>query len=135
VGSRDIAGRAGAFGMPSVRIDGTDFLAVHAAAAQAVDRARRGEGPSCIEATAHRYFGHYEGDAQRYRSADDVPQLRAHSDPLAKLRKAAAHCISAVEFDAIDTEVAALIDRVAAEARAAAPPTVTDLETDVYVNY
>jgi acetoin:2,6-dichlorophenolindophenol oxidoreductase subunit alpha len=135
VGSRDIAARAGAFGMPSARVDGTDFAAVHEAAARAVDRARRGEGPSCIEATARRYFGHFEGDAQQYRSTDEVPQLRTQSDPLTKLRKAAANSISADEFDAIDTEVAALIDAVVAEARSAAPPTAADLDTDVYVNY
>ena len=65
VGSHDIAGRAAAFGMPAVKVDGTDYFAVRAAAKEAIDRARAGGGPSAIEATSVRFYGHFEGDAGR----------------------------------------------------------------------
>jgi acetoin:2,6-dichlorophenolindophenol oxidoreductase subunit alpha len=133
VGSRDIAARAAAFGMPAHKVDGSDFIAVHESAKQAVDLARNGGGPSCIEAVAGRFFGHFEGDAQTYRLPNEVSGLRAHSDPLVKLRKSCGTLIQTNDFDAIDAEVGLLIDRVVAEARSAAPPTVADLTTDVYV--
>jgi TPP-dependent pyruvate/acetoin dehydrogenase alpha subunit len=135
VGSGDIAARAQAFGMPGVKVDGTDFVAVYEAAVEATSRARRGEGPSCMEARAMRYFGHYEGDPQHYRSSSEVATLRAQSDPLVKLRKVADGSITSEEFDAIDAQVAALIDRIVVEAREAPLPTVAELETDVYANY
>ena len=68
----NIADRASAFGMPGVIVDGFDFFAVYEAAAEAVRRARDGGGPTLIEAKFMRYFGHFEGDAQTYRGADEV---------------------------------------------------------------
>jgi acetoin:2,6-dichlorophenolindophenol oxidoreductase subunit alpha len=134
VGSGDIAGRAAAFGMLAVKVDGTDFVAVHEAAGQAVARARRGEGPGCIEAQAGRFFGHFEGDAQTYRSPEEVARLRAEFDPLRKLRASARELVRTGEFDAIDAEVSSLIDSAVTAARAAAAPELSDLETDVYVS-
>src|SRR5712692_4781822 len=67
VGSRDIAGRAAGFGLPSVKVSGDDFFEVHEAAREAIERARAGGGPSAIEVDTCRFYGHHSGDAQLYR--------------------------------------------------------------------
>src|SRR3546814_1953876 len=61
----DIAKRAEAFGMPGRIVDGRDFFEVWEAAREAIERARSGDGHSLIEVKLHRYFGHFEGDAQQ----------------------------------------------------------------------
>src|SRR5438128_9377773 len=80
VGSHDIAGRAGGFGMPAVKVNGDDFFAVHEAAWEAVERARAGGGPSAIEVDTCRFYGHHSGDAQLYRGKDEIKRLRDERD-------------------------------------------------------
>jgi 2-oxoisovalerate dehydrogenase E1 component len=69
--------RAAAYGIPGRQVDGMDVLAVHAVVRQAVDRARRGEGPSLIEAQTYRYKGHSKSDKQVYRTKDEVREWQA----------------------------------------------------------
>lgn len=63
---RSNAERGAAYGIPAVQVDGQDVTAVYEAAGEAIARARRGEGPSLIEAICYRYRGHFEGDAEGY---------------------------------------------------------------------
>ena len=137
VGSRDIAGRARGFGLPAVKVTGDDFFAVHEAAREAVERARSGGGPSAIEVDTCRFYGHHSGDAQLYRGKDEVKKLREQRDCIANFRRRVdeVKLLEVDALDAIDTEVAALIDRAVEEARAAAPPPESALLTDVYVSY
>lgn len=135
VGSRDIAGRAGAFGMPAVKVDGSDFFAVYDAAKQAVQRARDGGGPSVIEAVAYRWRGHFEGDAMNYRASNEVEQLRRDKDPLKKFRERIGAQIADEVFDAIDAVVLAQVSEAVAKARQAPVPAPESLFTDVYVSY
>ena len=86
VGSHDIAGRAGGFGMPAAKCNGDNFFAVHEAAGEAVERARAGGGPSAIEVDTCRFYGHHSGDAQLYRGKDEVRQLREQRDCLKHFR-------------------------------------------------
>ena len=137
VGSDDIAGRCRGFGMPATRVDGDDFFAVYAAMGEAAARARAGDGPSALECTTTRFFGHFEGDPQRYRAKGEVEQHRAERDCL---KNFAARVISegwldAADLDAIDAEVLALIDRAVNDAQASPPPPAGELTTDVYVSY
>ncbi|WP_028935937.1 thiamine pyrophosphate-dependent dehydrogenase E1 component subunit alpha [Pseudonocardia spinosispora] len=136
VATDDIADRAAAFGMPGVIVDGFDFFAVHEAAGEAIARAREGGGPTLIEVKFTRYFGHFEGDQQLYRG-DEVANARENLDCLKRFRAAVTDGgqLNADQLDAIDTEVAALIDRSVDEAKAAPKPTAADLLTDVYVSY
>jgi acetoin:2,6-dichlorophenolindophenol oxidoreductase subunit alpha len=76
-----IADRAAAYAMPGVHVDGNDVEAVRAAAAEAVDRARSGGGPTLLDCETYRIRGHYEGDPQPYRTQDEVEQWRRR-DPL-----------------------------------------------------
>jgi TPP-dependent pyruvate/acetoin dehydrogenase alpha subunit len=129
--------RAAGFGLPGVTVDGTDFFAVHEAAGEIIQRARRGGGPALLECKMVRFHGHFEGDAQTYRAPGENEHNREHNDCLKKFRAAvtAAGVLSADELQAIDHEVLGLIERAVTEAKAAPLPTQADLLTDVYVRY
>jgi pyruvate dehydrogenase E1 component alpha subunit len=137
VGSHDIAGRAAGFGMPAVKVDGDDFFAVHAAAREAVERARNGGGPSAIEVDTCRFYGHHSGDAQLYRGKDEVKRLREERDCLKHFRRRVGEAVllDMGELDAVDAEVANLIEEAVAAAKAAPPPDAASLLSDVYVSY
>ncbi len=129
--------RAEAFGMPGHEVDGHDLFAVHEAAREAVERARAGHGPSLIHVRLNRYYGHFEGDAMTYRAPGEVEKLRAERDCLTlfRTRVGEAGLLEADQLDAIDGEVAELIDEAVAEAVAAPPPAPETLTTDVYASY
>ena len=80
-----IAGLAGNYQMPGVRLDGNDIRAVHKAAVEAVARARSGNGPTLIELKTQRFHGHSSGDPQVYRTKASVEELRQTRDPIARL--------------------------------------------------
>jgi 2-oxoisovalerate dehydrogenase E1 component alpha subunit len=82
----DLSVRAAGYGIPGVSVDGMDVEAVYAAASEAVQRARAGEGPTLIEARTYRYLPNTSNDDDsRYRSREEVEAWRAR-DPLAILR-------------------------------------------------
>jgi TPP-dependent pyruvate/acetoin dehydrogenase alpha subunit len=69
--------RAGAYGIPGVLVTDNDVVAVYEAAGEAIARARRGGGPSLIEVETDRLLGHFEGDPQVYRTAEELEELQA----------------------------------------------------------
>ena len=89
-GNPDVAARGAAYGLPSVRLDGNDVLAVHEAAGEAVRRARRGDGPTLLECLTYRTRAHSEGmrDAG-YRTREEVDAWRGRC-PIARWRGPAA---------------------------------------------
>lgn len=116
LGDRTIAERAAGYGMPSVCVDGTDPQAVAAAVSEAAERARRGEGPSFIEATVARLGGHYNADPQHYRDQADQEEARSRDPvPLARKRLLDAHGdetqIAELEL-AVENELNAIVERV-----------------------
>ena len=133
----DIAKRADGFGIPGVVVDGHDFFAVHEAAGEAIRRAREGGGPSLVEAKVNRYFGHFEGDAQKYRAPNEVEDLRRERDCLMLFRDrvTSAGLVEAESLDEIDAEVGRLIEEAVEEGKAAPEPGSDRLLTDVYVSY
>ncbi|PNR99414.1 acetoin:2,6-dichlorophenolindophenol oxidoreductase subunit alpha [Petrotoga mexicana DSM 14811] len=76
-----ISERAKAYGIPGVSIDGKDVMAVYEVAKEAIDRARRGEGPTLIEVKVYRLRGHFEGDPQLYRPKEDLEEAKKN-DPV-----------------------------------------------------
>ena len=133
----NVADRAGAFGMPGVTVDGHDFFAVYEAAGEAIERARGGGGPSLIECQVNRYYGHEEGDAQTYRNAEDVKNIRETRDCIVNFAHRVTE-MALVEPDAlatIDDEIATLIEDAVAFARSSPEPGPEDLLTDVYITY
>ncbi|KPU62834.1 acetoin:2,6-dichlorophenolindophenol oxidoreductase subunit alpha [Thermococcus sp. EP1] len=79
---KSVAERAAAYGIPGVSVDGQDVFAVYEVAKEAIERARRGEGPTLIEAKTYRFRGHFEGDPEIYRSRDEVKWWRENKDPI-----------------------------------------------------
>jgi len=129
--------RAAGFGMPGFEVDGHDFFEVYEAMGEAVDRARRGGGPTLLESKLDRFFGHFEGDAQTYRGKDEVKILRETKDCLVKFRNYVTDSgmIDEAQLESIDKSVLQLIDEAVNEAKAAPKPSESDLLTDVYVSY
>lgn len=136
VASDNIADRADGFGMPGVVVDGYDYFAVHEAAGAAVQRAREGGGPTLIEMKFTRYFGHFEGDQQKYRSTE-VAHARENLDCLKRFRARVTETgqLQESDLDAVDAQVADLVDTSVEEAKSAPKPGAGALETDVYVSY
>jgi pyruvate dehydrogenase E1 component alpha subunit len=130
----DITKRAAGYGMPGVKVDGRDVRAVHAAAGEAVARARSGGGPTLIVADSYRHEGHYYGDPRKYQTKDEIEGWRKRFDPLADARVwiASDGLATAAELDAVDRAVAEAIDRAvewADEGPIASPITLPE---DVY---
>lgn len=82
----DIADRAAAYDIPGVVVDGNDVLAVYEAVAEAVKRARAGEGPSLVECKTYRWRGHFEGDVCVYRDENEVEDWRK-KDPIKRFQE------------------------------------------------
>ncbi|MBX3565553.1 MAG: thiamine pyrophosphate-dependent dehydrogenase E1 component subunit alpha [Sphingomonas sp.] len=118
----DVADRAAAYGMPSRIVDGQDVEAVYDAMADAVARARAGDGPTLIEAKTLRFRGHYEGDPQTYRSKEDI--AAAHQrDPLRiTAEKLAARGIGEAQLAALRDEEARAMEVAVQAALASAKP-------------
>lgn len=90
--SETIAEKAAAYGMPGLRVDGMDVLAVYTATKQAVDRARAGGGPTLIEAVCYRYGAHATADdARRYRDISEEQAWR-EKDPLPRMARYLESC-------------------------------------------
>jgi pyruvate dehydrogenase E1 component alpha subunit len=134
VGSKDIASRAAAFGMPAFKVDGADIFAVYETCKKAVKHCRSGKGPITIEASITRFRGHFEGDAQAYRGKDEVKRLMKDMDCLtiASANAIRKKLVTRAELNKIDREVAESIDEAARAALAAPGPDVSELLTDVY---
>ncbi len=113
----DIAGRAAAYGMPGHVVDGNDVLAVRVAAVEAVARARRGEGPTLLEARTYRHKGHSKVDPGTYRSQEEVQEWLGR-DPIPRLAAAMDDDVVERIHDQIEEEV----DVALAAAKAAAFP-------------
>ena len=78
----NIADRAAGYSMPGVIVNGNDFSAVAEASNTAVDRARRGEGPTLIECKTYRHRGHSKSDRNRYRTKEEIEEWKAMRDPI-----------------------------------------------------
>ncbi len=135
--SKDIASRAEAFGMKVWRGDGTDFFSVYETMREVLDYVRAGNGPAAVEFDTERFFGHFEGDPQRYRGEGELDRIRAERDCLKAFRKSVteAKLLEGADLDKLDADVMALIEEAVTEARAADRPTAEDVLADVYISY
>jgi pyruvate dehydrogenase E1 component alpha subunit/2-oxoisovalerate dehydrogenase E1 component alpha subunit len=132
--SQTIAIKGRAYGIPSARVDGNDFLAVYAAVSNAVARARAGGGPTFIEALTYRIGAHSSSDdPSRYRSQDEV-ELWMKRDPLLRLRRrlTALELVDDAAEAALEEELSAEIAAAVAEVEALPPPDRETLFDDVY---
>jgi 2-oxoisovalerate dehydrogenase E1 component alpha subunit len=131
---QSVADRGSAYGIPGVKVDGTDVLAAYSATRAAVARARAGDGPTLIEAKCIRLTAHSSDDNDRtYRPADELKGLRAH-DPIARFRDFLRE--HGALDDAVDQElrerVKAEVDDATTYAENAPPPDPSTLTKHVY---
>ncbi|MBI2963516.1 MAG: hypothetical protein HYY35_07160 [Deltaproteobacteria bacterium] len=133
----DLAARAVSYGIPGVVVEGMDFFDVFDKARAAVERARRGEGPTLMECKTYRYFGHYVGDPLTYRTKEEGEKVRATRDPLDAFEKRVVSSgkVTTSELRAADDQVARAIAEAVKFAEASPAPELADLLTDVYVQY
>jgi pyruvate dehydrogenase E1 component alpha subunit/2-oxoisovalerate dehydrogenase E1 component alpha subunit len=132
--SRTIAVKGRAYGVPSVRVDGNDFLAVFKVLSDAIGRAREGKGPSFVECVTYRIGAHSTSDdPTRYRSDAEVEEWKRR-DPLDRLRKYLVH--QGLMNDEIDAKLEAeLTAEIAAAVNAVEglpPPARETIFDDVY---
>ena len=129
--------RAEGFGMPGYRVNGEDFFAISEVAAEAIQRARNGDGPSLIHMDMFRFYGHFEGDSQTYRGTNEAENLRRHRDCLKIFRDRVTrdNLLDESQLDELEVEARQLIDEAVDEAVSAPMPSESDLLTDVYVSY
>ncbi len=128
-----IADRASAYGMPGVRVDGNDPLAVYDAAREAIERARGGGGPTLIEAMTFRLNGHLIGDTGHYMPKEEYAAAVA-ADPYPRYRAwiiEKAHA-TAADLDRIDATVTAEVDDAVTFGFASPLTDVAELSRDVY---
>ncbi len=130
----NIADRAASYGIPGASVDGMDVFAVYEAAQEAINRARRGLGPSLIECKTYRYNGHFEGDQQLYKT-DELQKSMMERDPITNFRSLTTHqgLLTNEELDAIDARVKESIDHAVVFADQSPYPALTEVDTDVYV--
>jgi pyruvate dehydrogenase E1 component alpha subunit len=128
-----IAERASAYKMPGLTVDGNDVLAVFGTAADALDRARHGAGPTLMEALTYRYRGHHEGDPMSYRTKEELEAWRA-KDPIPRFRRWLLDRGFLTEADdqRLVAEVQAEVDAATEFARQSPWPTPEETLEDVY---
>jgi 2-oxoisovalerate dehydrogenase E1 component alpha subunit len=129
-----VADRAPAYGIPGISVDGTDVLAVYEVTRRAVERARRGDGPTLLEARVVRLTAHSSDDNDRtYRSQRELKSMRLN-DPVARFA-AFLHdhdLMSEAESQALRAELAAEVESATAAAEAAPLPEPETLFDHVY---
>jgi pyruvate dehydrogenase E1 component alpha subunit len=135
--TNDIASRAEAFGMKIWRGDGTDFFSVDETMREVLEYVRAGHGPAAVEFDTERFFGHFEGDPQRYRGPGELDRIRETRDCLKRFRMSVtgAGLLTDADLDALDAEVLQQIEDAVVKAKAADRPTAEDVLTDVYISY
>lgn len=131
---KNVADRAAAYGIPSVIVDGMDVLAVREAVQKAVEDARKGNGPTMIEAKTYRWFGHSISDQRAYRSREEEAAWKERC-PLVVFRNKMAETgtLSETEMDKIRDTAQDTIEKATQFAIDSPYPDVSELFDDVYV--
>jgi len=130
---QNIADRACAYGIPGQVVDGMDALAVRGAVAHAIERARRGEGPTLLEAKTYRWFGHSHSDPRAYRTREEEAEWKQR-DPIRVLREnlSAVGMLKDAAFEHMDAAVQAKLANAMQFSEASPEPDPSELETDVF---
>jgi TPP-dependent pyruvate/acetoin dehydrogenase alpha subunit len=124
--------KAEGYGMAGDDVDGQDVLAVRVAAAQAVERARAGGGPTLLGIETYRFLGHSRGDPSTYRDPAEEQHWRDR-DPLtvtqAQLQRAG---VDTAGLDRLEAEITAELDEAVARAETSPPASLAEVYSDIY---
>lgn len=129
-----LAVRGESFNIPGIQVDGMDVFAVHEAVSEALAKIRAGEGPQLIEMKTYRYRGHSMSDPAKYRTKEEVTEVKETHDPITRLKDKILKEKVASEDDlkklekAVKDEVAASVEF----AKESPEPDASELWTDVY---
>lgn len=125
--------RGASFGIPGMEVDGMDVIAVREAAREAVSHARDGKGPYVLEMKTYRYRGHSMSDPAKYRTREEVEDVREHNDPIKRCEKR----LQDVGFrdeaalKEIDKEIKSVVKDAADFALESPEPEVSELYEDI----
>ena len=126
------ADRASAYGLEPILVDGNDADVMYETARQTIDKARKGAGPSLVEALTYRHGGHSRADPAKYRPDAEVREWLSR-DPVKRYReRLLAAGIGEAEVNEIETRAQQKVDAATEEARNGAPATVDEIERQVW---
>ena len=132
--SPDIYTRGAAFGIPGQAVDGMNVLEVKAAGDTAVKHCRAGNGPYILEVKTYRYRGHSMSDPAKYRTREEVQNMREERDPIEYIRSLLLTGKHATEDDlkAIDKDIKKVVNASTEFAKESPEPDLSELWTDIY---
>lgn len=130
---KDIADRAVAYNIPGIVVDGNDVLAVREVAQEAIERARKGQGPTLIECKTYRHRGHFEGDPGLYKPKEEQ-EAWFEKDPVTRYEKHLTEngIMSQKEIDEMRAEVEAEVEKAVVFAENSPYPDPESCVEDVY---
>jgi pyruvate dehydrogenase E1 component alpha subunit len=128
--------RAAAYNMPGEQVDGMDILAVYEATKAAVERARRGEGPTLLEIKTYRFRGHSMADPAYYRTREEEHLWRSTRDPIGIFEQKLLDSgqITQAEIDANNARAEQVVEDAVEFAETSPDPALEELYTDILVD-
>ena len=128
--------RGAGFDIPGEHVDGMDVLTVQAAARQALDYVRSGNGPYILEVKTYRYRGHSMSDPAKYRTKEEVEDYKTHHDPIERLKgKLAEAGVTEDDLKPLEKEVKEIVAEAASFSQESPEPHPDELWTDVLVPF
>ena len=132
--SKDLSKNGAPWGIPGEQVDGMDVLAVKAAGDRAAAHCREGKGPYLLEIQTYRYRGHSMSDPAKYRTREEVQQMREQNDCIELVRKQLlANGTTEADLKVVDDEVKAIVNDAAEFAQASPEPDEAELWTDILI--
>ncbi len=130
----DFSKRGASFGIPGVQVDGMDVEAVQKAGEEAMVHCRAGKGPIILEMKTYRYRGHSMSDPAKYRSKEELTEVREKRDPIENFGKKLIErgVMNAEDMKALDAQVKAIVIASAEFATESPEPGLAELYTDIY---
>ena len=131
----NLSDRGKAYGIVADIVDGMDVIAVRDAALKAMDYCRSGKGPYILEMKTYRYRGHSMSDPAKYRTRDEVDEIRQNSDPINNIKSILDKFgLKDDNLKIIDTEIKSIIANAATFAQESPEPSEAELFTDITIN-
>jgi pyruvate dehydrogenase E1 component alpha subunit len=126
--------RGVSFRIPGEEVDGMDIVAVREAGARATEHARSGAGPYILEMKTYRYRGHSMSDPAKYRTKEEVDEVKTTRDPIDHIKERLAQAgVTEDDLKGVDAEVKRIVAEAAEFARTSPEPDPSELYTDVYL--
>ena len=131
----NLSDRGKAYGIVSDIVDGMDVIAVRDAALKAMDYCRSGKGPYILEMKTYRYRGHSMSDPAKYRTRDEVDEIKQNSDPINNIKSILDKFgLKDESLKVIDTEIKSIVANAATFAQESLEPSEAELFTDITIN-